>query len=82
MGLSSYGNPKYYDMILNEIVDVKDDGSISLNMKYFAFTHDKVMTNQKFQICLEFLVELNLNVHLKYILTLALVHKKYLKKFY
>ena len=48
MGLSSYGNPKYYDMILNEIVDVKDDGSISLNMKYFAFTYDKVMTNQKF----------------------------------
>ncbi len=48
MGLSSYGKPKYYDTILNELVDVKNDGSIHLNMKYFAFTYDNVMTNQKF----------------------------------
>jgi len=48
MGLSSYGKPKYYDMILNEIIDVKNDGSIHLNMKYFAFTYDKYMTNQNF----------------------------------
>ena len=48
MGLSSYGKPKYYDLILKELIDVKDDGSIHLNMKYFAFTYDKVMTNKKF----------------------------------
>ena len=48
MGLSSYGKPKYYDKILNELIDVKKDGSIHLNMKYFAFTYDKVMTNEKF----------------------------------
>ena len=48
MGLSSYGDPKYYDLILDNLIDVKDDGSIHLNMKYFAFTHDKVMTNEKF----------------------------------
>ena len=48
MGLSSYGQPKYYDLILDELIDVKDDGSIHLNMKYFAFTYDKVMTNAKF----------------------------------
>ena len=48
MGLSSYGKPKYYDLILNELIDLKKDGSIHLNMKYFAFTHDKVMTNQNF----------------------------------
>ena len=48
MGLSSYGDPKYYDLILDKLIDVKDDGSIHLNMKYFAFTHDKVMTNEKF----------------------------------
>jgi len=48
MGLSSYGKPKFYDEIIDKIIDVKDDGSIHLNMKYFAFTHDKVMTNQKF----------------------------------
>ncbi len=48
MGLSSYGTPKYYDLILDNIIDLKDDGSIHLNMKYFAFTYDKVMTNKKF----------------------------------
>ena len=48
MGLSAYGKPKYYDLILNEILDVKNDGSLHLNLKYFAFTHDKVMTNQNF----------------------------------
>ena len=49
MGLSSYGEPKYYDLIKKELIDIKDDGSIHLNMKYFAFTHDKVMTNKKFE---------------------------------
>ena len=48
MGLSAYGKPKYYDLILNELIDLKKDGSIHLNMKYFSFTYDKVMTNQKF----------------------------------
>ena len=48
MGLSSYGEPKYYDKIMNELIDVKNDGSIHLNMKYFAFTYDKYMTNQNF----------------------------------
>lgn len=48
MGLSSYGTPKYYDLILDNLIDVKDDGSIQLKMKYFAFTYDKVMTNEKF----------------------------------
>ena len=48
MGLASYGKPKYYDKIINNLIDVKDDGSIHLNMKYFAFTYDKVMTNDKF----------------------------------
>ena len=48
MGLASYGKPKFYDEIINNLIDVKDDGSIHLNMKYFAFTYDKVMTNDKF----------------------------------
>ena len=48
MGLSSYGIPKYYDLILDNLIDVKDDGSIHLDMRYFAFTHDKVMTNDRF----------------------------------
>jgi len=49
MGLSSYGKPKYYDLILNELIDVKNDGSIHLNMKYFAFHYDNVMTSKKFE---------------------------------
>ena len=48
MGLASFGKPKYYDLILDNLIDVKNDGSIHLNMDYFAFTYDKVMTNQKF----------------------------------
>ena len=48
MGLSSYGEPKYYDLIIENLIDVKDDGSIHLNMEYFAFTYDKVMTSKKF----------------------------------
>ena len=48
MGLASYGKPKYYDLILDKLIDVKKDGSIRLDMKYFAFTYDKVMTNKKF----------------------------------
>jgi len=48
MGLSSYGKPKYYDLITKELIDFKQDGSFRLNMKYFAFTYDKVMTNRKF----------------------------------
>ena len=49
MGLSSYGKPKYYDLIMRELIDVKDDGSLRLNMKYFAYTWDKVMVNGKFE---------------------------------
>jgi len=49
MGLSSFGKPKYYDLIMENLIDVKDDGSIRLNMKYFAFTWDKVMINRKFE---------------------------------
>ena len=48
MGLSAYGKPKYYDLILDNLIDLKQDGSVHLNMKYFSFTYDKVMTNQKF----------------------------------
>lgn len=48
MGLASYGKPRFYDLILDNLIDVKDDGSMHLNMSYFSFTYDKVMTNDKF----------------------------------
>ena len=49
MGLSSYGKPKYYDLIMKKLIDLKEDGSFRLNMKYFSFTWDKIMVNRKFE---------------------------------
>ena len=49
MALSAYGKPRFYDTIVDKLIDIKNNGSIHLNMKYFAFTHDKVMTNKKFE---------------------------------
>jgi carbamoyltransferase len=37
MGLAPYGQPKYKDLILNELMDLKEDGSFKLNMKYFNY---------------------------------------------
>jgi len=48
MGLSSYGKPKYYDLIMEKLIDVKEDGSLRLNLKYFSYTWDRVMVNGKF----------------------------------
>ena len=49
MGLAPYGEPLYYDVIMNKLVDVKPDGSFKLNMEYFAYTYDDVMTNEGFE---------------------------------
>ena len=48
MGLAPYGEPRYVDQILNEIVELRDDGSLRLNMKYFNFAHGLTMTNSAF----------------------------------
>lgn len=48
MGLAPYGTPKYKDFILNELVDIKDDGSVRLNMSYFNFLGGLKMTNSRF----------------------------------
>ncbi len=48
MGAAPYGKPVHYDTILKELVDLRDDGSFKLNMKYFAFDYGLTMTNQKF----------------------------------
>ena len=48
MGLAPYGAPIYKDIILKELIDVKEDGSFKLNMKYFSFATDLKMTNEKF----------------------------------
>ncbi len=48
MGLAPYGEPKYVDLILDELLDLKEDGSFKLNMKYFNFAAGLTMTNSKF----------------------------------
>lgn len=48
MGLAPYGRPLYKDIILKELVDLKDDGSFRINMKYFGFCNSLRMTNSRF----------------------------------
>jgi carbamoyltransferase len=48
MGLAPYGQPKYRDLILRELIDLKDDGSFRLNMKYFNYGVGLTMTNAAF----------------------------------
>ena len=48
MGLAPYGEPEYVDLILRELVDLKEDGSFKLNMKYFNYCTGLTMTNNRF----------------------------------
>lgn len=48
MGLAPYGQPRYRDLILSKLVDIKDDGSIRLDLSYFDFLGGLRMTNRKF----------------------------------
>ncbi len=48
MGLAPYGEPKYVQLILDELAHVADDGSLQLNMKYFSYAQGLTMTNQAF----------------------------------
>lgn len=48
MGLAPYGEPRYVKLILDEIVELRDDGSLRLNMRYFNFAHGLTMTNDRF----------------------------------
>ncbi|MBW1926362.1 MAG: carbamoyltransferase [Deltaproteobacteria bacterium] len=48
MGLAPYGVPRYKDLILSELVDLKEDGSVRLNLSYFDFLGGLRMTNRRF----------------------------------
>lgn len=48
MGLAPYGEPKYVRTILDNLIDLKEDGSFHLNMEYFNFAAGLTMTNRKF----------------------------------
>jgi len=49
MGLAPYGEPRYYDIIMRELIDIKEDGSFRLNMSYFPYCHKTVMVGRKFE---------------------------------
>ena len=49
MGLAPYGQPRYADLILEKLMDLKPDGSFRLDMDYFAYCHKTVMTNRRFE---------------------------------
>ena len=48
MGLAPYGIPKYKDIIIEKLMDLKEDGSFKLDMKYFNYATGLTMTNNKF----------------------------------
>ena len=48
MGLAPYGNPIYKDTILKHLIEVREDGSFNLNMKYFNYATGLTMTNNNF----------------------------------
>jgi len=48
MGLAPYGEPRYVDLILKELIDLKEDGSFKLNMRYFNYCAGLTMTNKNF----------------------------------
>jgi carbamoyltransferase len=48
MGLAPYGEPRYVNLILGELMDLKEDGSFKLNMKYFNYLDGLTMTTEAF----------------------------------
>jgi carbamoyltransferase len=48
MGLAPYGEPRFKDLMLEKLVDLKEDGSFRLNQEYFNYSTGLTMTNAKF----------------------------------
>ena len=48
MGLAPYGEPKYKDLILSELIHLKEDGSFKLDLKYFNYCVGLTMTSRHF----------------------------------
>ncbi len=49
MGLAPYGEPRYYDLIMDKLIDLKEDGSFRLDLSYFPYCHKTVMTGRRFE---------------------------------
>jgi carbamoyltransferase len=48
MGLAPYGEPKYVDVILDKLIDLKADGSLAMDMRYFNYCQGLTMTSPEF----------------------------------
>jgi carbamoyltransferase len=48
MGLAPYGQPRYYDLIRQHLIDVREDGSYRLNTSYFGYLDSPSMTGERF----------------------------------
>ena len=48
MGLAPYGVPRYTDLIYDNLIDIKDDGSFRLNLSFFDYCTGLTMTNKKY----------------------------------
>ena len=48
MGLAPYGEPTFVDIIKDNLIDIKEDGSFQLNMSYFDYCTELTMTNKRF----------------------------------
>jgi carbamoyltransferase len=48
MGLAPYGEPRFASTILNQLIDLKEDGSFRLNQDYFGYCTGLKMTNEHF----------------------------------
>jgi carbamoyltransferase len=53
MGLAPHGQPTYRERMLRELIELKDDGSFRLNLSYFAYGYDDVMTSPKMNALLD-----------------------------
>lgn len=49
MGLAPYGRPRFKDLIFEKLIDLKEDGSFKLNLKYFTFPHGLRMVGRRFE---------------------------------
>ena len=47
MGLAPYGEPRYVDLILEKLIDLKEDGSFRMKLRYFNYCQGLTMTSRK-----------------------------------
>jgi carbamoyltransferase len=49
MGLAPYGQPRFVQLILDNLIDLREDGSFFLNTEYFGFLTSEIATNAEFE---------------------------------